>query len=139
MLDERLDSIDILDAIDYAVSATKEQLEDLATLQLSKGLDMEGNDLGSYSEDYGLKVKGRLRPVDLKLTGQFHKSMDAKSKRGIITMDNTDPDLDKGNGLERKYGKDIIGLPKDKVDSGEVGEILLYFINERVLQQLNGS
>jgi Flp pilus assembly secretin CpaC len=137
LLTNKLNSIDALGAIDYAVTGHKEELEDLTTLELETGVDMEGKSLGSYARGYGLKVKGRLNPVDLKLTGSFHDAMKVKSSRGVIEMENTDGDRTKTDFLYENYGDDIVGLPREKVESGEVGEILLDSIIERITQQLD--
>ena len=139
LLTERLNNIDALGAIDYAVTQHKEELEDLNTLELDTGVDMQGNSLGVYARGYGLKVKGRLSPVDLKLSGRFHDSMNVKSNRGVIQMENTDSDSSKTDFLYETYGDDILGLPLGKVNSGEVGEILLESITERISQQLDAA
>ena len=129
-LDAKLDAIDILVAIDYAANEHKEEIEDLTTETLEGGVDTNGNDLGIYSKGYGLKVKGRLEPVDLKLSGQFHDSMDLKSRGGVLIMENTDPDSEKTEYLYSRYGDDIVGIPKELIESGELGEIMLYSIIE---------
>ena len=62
IISQRLGSIDIESAIDFAVKQHHEELEDLNTMQLDEGVDMEGKSLGSYGK---LVYKGRYQPVDL--------------------------------------------------------------------------
>lgn len=82
----------------------KEELEDLATEHLQKGLDSEGNDLGVYAN---IAYKGRLKPVDLKLTGAFYQGIEAKFKPLEFDIVGTDS---KTGELKDKYGNAIIGL-----------------------------
>jgi len=83
IISQRLGSIDIESAIDFAVKQHHEELEDLNTMQLDKGVDMEGKSLGSYGK---LIYKGRYQPVDLKKTGDWRKSQKVTSQKGVIEM-----------------------------------------------------
>ena len=83
IISQRLGSIDIESAIDFAVKQHHEELEDLNTMQLDEGVDMEGKSLGSYGK---LVYKGRYQPVDLKKTGDWRKSQKVTSQKGVIEM-----------------------------------------------------
>lgn len=138
IISQRLGSINIESAIDFAVKQHHEELEDLNTMQLDEGVDMEGKSLGSYGK---LVYKGRYQPVDLKKTGDWRKSQKVTSQKGVIEMTASNwktrvliEDKDRQNG----YGEDILGLPKKDLESGEVGGILLNSIILEVKRQING-
>ena len=142
IISQRLGSINIESAIDFAVKQHHEELEDLNTMQLDEGVDMEGKSLGSYGK---LIYKGRYQPVDLKKTGDWRKSQKVTSQKGVIEMTasnwKTRVLIDgekKGKGKQKGYGEDILGLPKKDLESGEVGGILLNSIILEVKRQING-
>ena len=138
IISQRLGSIDIESAIDFAVKQHHEELEDLNTMQLDEGVDMEGKSLGSYGK---LVYKGRYQPVDLKKTGDWRKSQKVTSQKGVIEMTASNWKtrvLIEGKGKQKGYGEDILGLPKKDLESGEVGGILLNSIILEVKRQING-
>ena len=126
-------TFDITRAIDYAVKVHATELEDLNTMELEKGVNMEGVSLGRYKS---ISYKGRLTPVDLKKTGAFHKSITVKSVKGVIELDSKDVKIGK---LALTYGDDIVGLPKQAIQSGEVGEILLESIVVDIKRQIDNA
>jgi len=130
----KLDGLNMYQAIDVAVLNHKEELEDLNTFQLDKGLDSEDKNLGQYKS---IAYKGRLSPVDLKDDGDFRGSINAISKQGQITMSATDwkyPIL----SSEKKWGKDIVGIPKSDLVKGTLKGILLDDIQKEARKQLDG-
>lgn len=136
LVSRKMDALNIEQAIDYAVKVHKEELEDLNTMQLDQGLDMEGKSLGGYKS---IAYKGRINPVDLKKSGDWRKSQKVTSKNGVIDMTATNWKtrvLIEGEGRQRGYGEDILGLPKKDIDSGEVGKILLDSIIVEVKRQI---
>lgn len=82
----------------------KIQIVDLNTLQLEKGLRADGVDLGVYKQ---FAYKQRFRPVDLKDTGDFHKSIQARVNQHSLEMTASDSKTDM---LQDKYGDEILGL-----------------------------
>lgn len=123
-----LESINFLESIDYSANNNKEELLDENTAMLDKGTDTKGNDLGIYKD---ISYKGRLRPVDLKDTGDFRRSFDIVAKDGTIDVIASDY---KTGRLQDKYGDDILGVPlNDDVLYG----ILLFDIIKNVKQQID--
>lgn len=86
------------------IAERQKQIADLNTLQLEKGLDSEGRDLGVYKV---FSYKNRFRPVDLKDTGAFHKSIKPVPHANKFEMVATD---EKADALQDKYGDAILGL-----------------------------
>jgi hypothetical protein len=89
-----------------AIEKNEKEILDLNRQQLDRGLDADGNSLGRYKN---FNYKGRWQPVDLKLTGDFRNrftlGVDEK-KTEFFSQDV------KAAGLEKKYGKDIMGIPQ---------------------------
>lgn len=85
----------------------KIQIVDLNTLQLEKGLRADGVDLGVYKQ---FAYKQRFRPVDLKDTGDFHKSIQAKINSHSLEITSSDRKTDM---LQDKYGDEILGLSEE--------------------------
>lgn len=137
LLSRKMGAINIVQAIDFAVNRHKEELEDLNTQELDKGLDMEGKSLGSYKN---IAYKGRINPVDLKKSGDWRKSQKITSVNGVIDMTATNWKtrvLIEGESRQRGYGEDILGIPRKDIDSGEVGQILLDSIIIAVRNQIS--
>jgi len=137
LLSRKMDAINIAQAIDFAVKRHKEELEDLNTQELDKGLDMEGKSLGSYKN---IAYKGRINPVDLKKSGDWRKSQKITSTNVVIDMTATNWKtrvLIEGEGRKGGYGEDILGIPKKDIESGEVGQILLDSIIIEVRNQIS--
>lgn len=96
-----------------AVEAHRDEITDLNTIELDKGLDSNGKDLGTYKNfDY----KDRFRPVDLLLTGRFRGSIFPKTGKKNFEMVATD---EKTDMLQDKYGDEILGI-KDETEVSEV-------------------
>lgn len=121
LLRRRLEAIQPAKAFTESVESQETLLLDLATDELDKGRDMNGGDLGEYAN---IAYKGRLRPVDLKDTGDFRRSFELDVKGGRIEVDATDVKTVK---LTDRYGDDIVGLPvqrweevKDIVSTGMI-------------------
>ncbi|OOG19133.1 hypothetical protein BWD42_04065 [Sphingobacterium sp. CZ-UAM] len=100
----------------YVGSALRANKEDIANFnkeQLSRGEDSEDGDLGTYHD---FNYKNRWKPVDLKLTGDFHNSI--KPKFGSNSFEMTSNDS-KAEMLQDKYGDSILGLSTEDIQ--EVG------------------
>ena len=106
----RIENINMHDIINRAIEVNRDIIADQNTNQLDKGLDSEGNDLGEYSNfDY----KNRWKPVDLKLTGDFRKSINPSVGSDSFSLDASDW---KTTMLKKRYGNSILGLSKEGVE-----------------------
>lgn len=86
--------------------------EDLQTGQLDRGIDSEGNEIEPEYSPVTVQIKKlKGQPSDrvtLKDTGDFHNAMFlAGGGSGQFQIGNRDKKLNK---LERKYGKEVLGL-----------------------------
>lgn len=97
-----------------ALRANKETVAEYNREQLERGIDSEVRDLGIYKD---FNYKNRWRPVDLKLTGDFHRSIKPKFGSSAFEMTSNDP---KADMLQDKYGDTILGLSLE--DIHELGE-----------------
>ncbi|WP_080057185.1 hypothetical protein [Spirosoma aerolatum] len=113
---DRIADIDLEQVCEQTVMQHEAQITDFNRKQLDKGLRSDGSDLGQYSS---IKYKGRLRPVDLDLTGAFRDSFQVDPETGGFIINATDSKTEK---LQTKYGEDILGVPDQ--DEEEVGEWL---------------
>ncbi|WP_293916539.1 MULTISPECIES: hypothetical protein [unclassified Sphingobacterium] len=102
------------DYVSSSLKANRNTISDYNREQLESGMDSELRDLGIYKD---FNYKNRWRPVDLKLTGDFHNSIKPKfgSKDFEITSNDQKADM-----LQDKYGDDILGLTLE--DIHELGE-----------------
>jgi hypothetical protein len=129
-ISDKLEPLNILEAIDFAVKQHHEELEDLNTMQLDNNMDMEGKSLG----------RGKFMVIDLKKTGDWRRSQKVTSNKGVIDMTATNWKtriLIEGEGRQRGFGDDILGIPRKDIDSGEVSGILLDSIIFEVKRQIN--
>ena len=111
---ERLARVDMHNVLNKAIEANEDFISDQITNQLDKGLDGDGNDLGEYRN---YEYKNRWKPVDLKLTGEFRKSITVKGHEDYAEPTATDP---KTEDLTAKFGDAILNLTdKAKEDTGE--------------------
>lgn len=101
---KRIGDIDFEKILRKLLEGRKIQIVDLNTLQLEKGLRADDQDLGVYKR---FSYKQRFRPVDLKDTGDFHRSIQARVNSHSIEMTASDSKTDK---LQDKYGDEILGL-----------------------------
>ena len=69
-------SVDMNVLIGEAIEKNASDIAELNRLQLDKGLDSKGKSLGEYKN---IKYKGRLKPIDLKLKGDFRSKIDVFS------------------------------------------------------------
>lgn len=93
----------------------EKEITDLNKEQLDKGLDSEGNDLGSYKR---FSYKKRYKPVDLKGEGPFRNSFELNAFGDGFEITATDG---KTARLMAQYGPAIVGLPKEKLpDAAEM-------------------
>lgn len=99
-----------------AIERHTQDIEDLQVHQMEQGKNAEGKDIGVLRNPaYAVlkKRKGGVAPlgmVDLKDTGAFHRSVNARVIHKAIHIDATDP---KKADLEEKYGEEIIGFNED--------------------------
>ena len=124
----RLRAIDIKAALGQSIREHNEEISDLNTEQLNKGQKADGSSTGDYAN---VGYKGRLRPVDLYDTGDFHESVFAEAFEDSFSMNATDP---KTEMLQDKYGDEILGLTKPNIQVA--GEIIKPTLIEKVRQQL---
>lgn len=95
-------------------------IADLNTDQLERGVDGTGNNIEpTYRNPVYARLKQRLnsRPglgiPDLKLTGSFHRKINAKLQGKVVTLDSTDS---KTADLLAKYGDVILQLNEESVE-----------------------
>lgn len=100
--------------ISSGLRANKETIANYNRDQLERGIDSEVRDLGTYHD---FNYKNRWRPVDLKLTGDFHMSI--KPQFGGMSFEMTSND-EKADMLKDKYGDGILGLSTEDIQ--ELGE-----------------
>ena len=128
ILSKRIKQINIERAIKESIEAHSNEIADLNTEQLNKGLKADGGTTGDYAN---IGYKGRLRPVDLYDTGDFHKSIHAKAFKKAFEIVATDEKTDK---LQDRYGDDILGLTDQNVT--EAGQIIKETLTNKVRKQL---
>jgi hypothetical protein len=100
------------DLVTESVEETKETATKYNREQMMDGYDSTDEEIGGYASYEYEQMKQELNPfangrVDLKLTGAFHKAMNAKVNGNVLTIDSTDS---KRNKLVEKYGEKIFGL-----------------------------
>lgn len=94
------------EAIDSSKEFEEETI-DANTAKLDQGIDTNGTSLGTYAS---IAYKGRLQPVDLKLTGDFRGGIEGRYGKKEFELIGTDSKTDE---LQDKYGEPIIGVPND--------------------------
>lgn len=94
----------VLDVIDK----NSRVLEDFNRKQLRQGIRADGTEIKPYYRN--ILYKGRLRPVDLRRTGDFYRSIDVEVTDDTVEITATDR---KTEQLQAKYGKLILGLTVD--------------------------
>jgi len=97
-----------------ALRPNKDTIADYNRQQLLRGMDTEVRTLGQYAR---FTYKNRWKPVDLKLTGDFHRSIKAKFNPTSVELVATDPKTDE---LKARYGAEILGLTLE--DIWELGD-----------------
>ena len=95
-----------------SVEETKNSAVNYNREQMMDGFASDGEDIGGYASFEYEQMKQELNPfangrVDLKLTGDFHKAMNANVIGNVLLIDSNDS---KRNKLVEKYGKKIFGL-----------------------------
>ncbi|HMR19767.1 MAG TPA: hypothetical protein PKA53_10755 [Sphingobacterium sp.] len=112
-----------------ALRANKDTVAEYNRDQLGRGIDSEVRDLGIYKD---FNYKNRWRPVDLKLTGDFHKSIKPKFNTANFELTSNDP---KAGMLQDRYGDSILGLSLEDIQ--ELGEDIsgqvVYGMKEKIL------
>lgn len=112
----KLEAVDLNQVIGKAIDENESLISDLNGSQLNEGLDSKGGDLGEYKD---FSYKNRFRPVDLRLTGEFRRSIYPKNEGDVFVMDATDW---KAESLVERYGDDILGLNDENIQ--KAGEII---------------
>lgn len=108
---ERLERVDMHNVLNRAIEVNEDIISDQNTNQLDKGLDSVGNDLGEYAN---YEYKNRWKPIDLKLTGDFRKSIAPKTAAEEFAMSASDWKTDK---LVTAFGSAILGLSDEGVQT----------------------
>lgn len=103
--------LDPLKALKEAIEQNEEALLDLNRQQLDRGLDSAGKSLGKYRN---FSYKDRFAPVDLKNTGEWRRKFTLAVDDRKSEIFSQDP---KQKDLEKKYGKDINGIPRSMLPS----------------------
>ena len=95
--------------ISQSLEENKEIGEDLITSQLSEGIKGDGESLHEYRSDeyasFKASIGSKSSPVaDLKLTGNFHRSITLKTTKNTASFISDD---EKDEKLSLKYGEEI--------------------------------
>ena len=138
-LSNKLKSIKIVDLMDKAVLANKEEILDANTSQLSKGKYADGDNMPNYSSvDYAQfkAVIGSQAPLgvtDLKLSGDFYGGFYLKVDRGGYEIGSTDSKEKKLQGI---YGAEIFGLTDESKNNlnPQITETLLKDLRDGMLR-----
>lgn len=110
----------ILTLIERIIAENLEFIEDLQTDQLEQGLDGDGNQITPrYRSDTYARVKQFMNSKppfgvpDLKLTGSFHRKIDARISGQKVIITSSDQ---KTADLLAKYGEAILYLNEQSLD-----------------------
>lgn len=105
-----------------------DQLEDYNTNKLFEGKDANDEFLSPpYASKFYAEFKLHLNPagvVDLKLTGRYHSSIYADTRKFPVEMKSRDK---KSGELKEKYGEDIEGITEEDKDE---------FVNEVIKEEV---
>jgi hypothetical protein len=104
-----LQRINLEEAIVFAILDKKDAVLALNNEQLDRGVDAEEKDLGSYKI---FKYKGRFKPIDLKLHGDFRAAEDIIFDQTQMSF--VDRDF-KAPYLTKRFGQNIIGLSEKNI------------------------
>ena len=124
---EKLEKIELHEVINKAIEKSADIISDQVTSQLQRGVDGKDESLGEYAS---YAYKGRLEPVDLRLTGDFWRSIVPKTYNDYFEMTATDP---KTEMLTQKYGDAILDLDSQSVATAAEyikEEMITIFSNE---------
>lgn len=108
-----LKAIDPAALVEQALEAKQLRILNLNRSQLDRGEDAKGKSLGQYKN---FKYKNRFKPVDLKLTGEFHRKLTLSRSKGNRKQAEIFSQDEKAPALEKKYGKDIMGLTEESTE-----------------------
>jgi len=124
----RIRAVNVELAIETAVKVHADEITDLNTEQLNHGLKADGTTTGDYAN---IGYKGRLRPVDLYDTGDFHKSSHIEPFGKAFSLEFSDPKTEK---LMNLYGDAIAGLTEENV--GVAAELIKETVQEETRNQM---
>lgn len=112
------------------VDENEDLIAGLVTSQMDRGEDATGKITPEYSPGYAA-FKGFTTP-NLRLEGDFHRSVFAEALADGIEIDATDPKTER---LVGKYGENILSLQDSSIDEFNEGILLseLQIKNERFL------
>jgi len=141
MIKARLQNIPIKDMLEEAAREYTPVIEDLNAEQLLQGTYTTGREITpGYRNPVYAQAKqfmnSRPRPgvPDLKATGAYHESIEARVDTEGISMEATDA---KAQDLEAKYGDELIGL-SDASRETLAHDYLKPSLVEQVLKYLAG-
>lgn len=105
--------------------------------QLNEGLNKDGQSLGRYKDvNMGRSYKfSPLEPVDLMLTGDFHRSITAQVQSYFVRMIATD---EKTDILTEYWGDDILGIDLDAPTAQPLLDQLIIEAQDAIRHQING-
>jgi hypothetical protein len=127
---QQLLDINVHKIINRAIAANVDIIIDQNLIQLDKGLDSLGSDLGIYAR---YAYKDRWKPIDLNLSGDFRRSIYPQFSDESFTLEASDPKTSK---LQMRYGDEILGLSEEgKQMAGEfIQEDVQNLFKEEVLR-----
>lgn len=112
----KLQSLNIAEVSQASIEETKDEIIERQKEQLRYGLNSKGEKIGKYKNPAYARKKSSMNPlagfgnVDLKLTGAFVGGIKVDVGNEVFTTESLDS---KAEGLEAKYGNDILGLDED--------------------------
>lgn len=128
ILSGRLRAINMDIALENAVKQHDNEISDLNTEQMHRGIRADGESIGEYAD---ISYKGRLSPVDLYDEGDYHKSVHTEAFGKAFKLVASDWKADK---LGKKYGYQILGLTRENI--GEAAQIIKETVQDEVREQL---
>lgn len=111
----RFSRISPVENLKHSLIQNQREILDQNESQMDKGVDSEGNSIGSYKF---FEYKNRYEPVDLLLTGSFRDKMFLTIDNEKTAISSTD---EKRQRLVKKYGDDIFGIYDKKRMAATIG------------------
>lgn len=123
---KRLQILNVPAMAEKAVIETSNQLSNLNTEQMHRGLNSEGRPIGEYALPTYAEAKHRMNPLpgfgvpDLKVTGAFYEGVYTDVGGMKVEIDSVDS---KADDLKARFGENIFGL-SDNYKSEYIREFL---------------
>lgn len=123
---QKVQNLNVPAVAELAVIETSNQLSNLNTEQMHRGLNSEGRPIGEYALPTYAEAKHRMNPLpgfgvpDLKVTGAFYEGVYTEVGGMKVKTDSVDS---KADDLKARFGENIFGL-SDNYKSEYIREFL---------------